>query len=371
MYDFLNKRSLQITDNEWEIEYDLAVSDNGDYAFVSYNRKSSFPQIIMNGAVLEQVSEGVYCKKLSFLGNNLVFVADNLTEGISRFIIINSISKEVTEYNLSIAVYQIVTDKKDSNNHIYLAGVDIERGNYCVIDIDAREKNYETIYTSNNIIFIDEYPENKCMISEISGNSDGLYTLLAYNEIYGSQYLNPFAGTNNYCGRLSWYQSNRLLGLLRLFEITEDESIKTQILQTVEGLLSCTNGNIGIDLPNNPSFLWSTLIYGVDTNEPDTLLVNQACIIDSLLAAVQKNIVDDKTSREIIEIAELAYNYYEQDYYLKDQAYHFRYNSNFYLDGVIMPFNQQNMWGIVLCRLYDITGDERYKKRGKGIGIKF
>lgn len=362
---------VQLTDNDSDIEYDLAVNSGGEYAYISYNRKTAYPQIFVNGLLLENIPQNLYYKKLHFIKDKLIFVGDDLSKGKSCLFIYDYKRQDFNQYDLSIAVYQLQISNYREANKVYLAGINITDGDYSVICMDISDGSSKILYKSDDILYISSSSKTDCIVEEISGNENGVYMFLAYNEIYGSQYLNPFSGTNNFYGRLSWYQSNRLLGLIRLFQITNDKNIKIQIHQVIDDLLSCDNKSLGIEDSDNPAFLWSTKIYGVDTTKPDALLVNQACIIEALLTAVQKDMTDLSESEQIIKKAEEMYKYFERDYNIEEKAYHFRYGGNFYLDGVILPFNQQNIWGIALCHLYEITGDERYKFRVKELASSF
>ena len=365
-YDLQEDVITQLTDNPSDIEYDLAVNSNGEYAYISYNRKTVYPQIFVNGLPLENIPQDLCYKKLSFKEDKLIFIGDDLPKGKSSLFIYDYKKESFNQYDLSMAVYQLRIRDQGKRDQIYLAGVNMVDGDYSVICMKLCDGSSKTLYRSNNILYISDFSKRGCVVDEISGNENGLYMFLAYNEIYGSQYLNPFAGTNNFYGRLSWYQSSRLLGLIRLFEVTNNENVLIQIRQVIDDLLSCDNRSLGIEDSDNPSFLWSTLIYGVDTSKPDALLVNQACIIEALLAAVQGGMTDVSQSKQIIKKAEQMYQYYEKDYNTEEMAYHFRYGGNYYLDGVILPFNQQNIWGIEKMRdCFGTIGHRLFMRDGR------
>lgn len=204
-YDLQEDVITQLTDNPSDIEYDLAVNSNGEYAYISYNRKTVYPQIFVNGLPLENIPQDLCYKKLSFKEDKLIFIGDDLPKGKSSLFIYDYKKESFNQYDLSMAVYQLRIRDQGKRDQIYLAGVNMVDGDYSVICMKLCDGSSKTLYRSNNILYISDFSKRGCVVDEISGNENGLYMFLAYNEIYGSQYLNPFAGTNNFYGRLSWY----------------------------------------------------------------------------------------------------------------------------------------------------------------------
>jgi hypothetical protein len=90
-------------------------------------------------------------------------------------------------------------------------------------------------------------------------------------------------------------------------------------------------------------------------------MVNSGNILYAMLLLVNEGILDNNTSSTIIDIAESAYKWYEKDY--DNGHYYFRYGDNYQFDGIVMPWNQQNMFGLALIELYRATENPIYKIR--------
>jgi hypothetical protein len=75
------------------------------------------------------------------------------------------------------------------------------------------------------------------------------------------------------------------------------------------------------------------------------------------------NVLDPLMSKQIISIASRAFDYYERDYLEGTGLYQFRRGENQIFDGVWLPYNMQNAFGLVLIELYRATGDSRYRDR--------
>ena len=87
LYDVETGKNKTITNNEVGLEYDLAVSDSGDYAFVVRNRLESdysYPILVINGKEVENTRRDLYYSKLDFRDENLYFVGNNLTREVFR-----------------------------------------------------------------------------------------------------------------------------------------------------------------------------------------------------------------------------------------------------------------------------------------------
>jgi len=82
-------------------------------------------------------------------------------------------------------------------------------------------------------------------------------------------------------------------------------------------------------------------------------------------------ILDDNTTNELIDFAVKAFQYFERDYNMAESYYHFSYGISSRYDGVWLPFNKQNHFGLVLIELYLLTGNIEYRNRVYEIAQSF
>ncbi len=112
---------------------------------------------------------------------------------------------------------------------------------------------------------------------------------------------------------------------------------------------------------------WPTRKYSIDHETEINLMVNNAAILYPLLRAYNMGVIKNKNScKKLIQIAKLVYNQYEQDFDSSigtDGGYRFRKGINFQWDGIALPFNQQNLFGLALIELYKTTGNSQYRNR--------
>lgn len=99
-----------------------------------------------------------------------------------------------------------------------------------------------------------------------------------------------------------------------------------------------------------------------DKTTPINLLVTDAKILYPLLLLCRYGIIEDSNLKEeIVKAAKSSYTYYDQ--YYRNGHYYFQKGTCFWADGVNLPWNQQNAFGLCLIELYRITGENAYKER--------
>ncbi len=371
-YNVQAEKETRLTENDADIEYSLAVSNSGNYAFAQHDRTesaSAYPKLMFNGREVEDSRNELYYRNLVFSGETLLYTGDRLTDGESVVFLLDNTAEEPESIETDLAVNQLVLDPKDKSA-VYASGYTISGGKYVIAKVSFTEHTCDYLYQSDHILKINSVLDGVVFFDEISGNEEGIYLLLALSELYGSQSREAISVGNNYNGRLSWYVGPRIGGLIDLYEKTGLDEASEQVRLCVSNVLSSVNGKNGIDGPINQPYLWSTKVYGVDLSQLDCMLVNQACVLLGLLEAAEADLVTEEQHAEILDIAEKMYDYYETDYYGNGE-YRFRYGRNGQFDGLCLPFNQQNVWGSCLCKMYELTGEHRYAERAKELAEYF
>lgn len=151
-----------------------------------------------------------------------------------------------------------------------------------------------------------------------------------------------------------------------------DNEIKEQIQINIYNLLLITNEYLNIKEDDyNPPFLWASKKYSINKTTPISLMVTNSRILYPMLLACNSDLLEADQKLKIKILAESMYNYFETYYDFENHLYKFQYGMNFNYDGIWLPFNQQNAFGLVLIELYKLTTKVKYKDRLTEIAKKF
>ena len=174
-------------------------------------------------------------------------------------------------------------------------------------------------------------------------------------------------------GRMSWNQSYRLENIINLYKLTTNVNLKKQIEKIVEILLRLDNTYHNLDNVYNSKFSYSSKKYSLDKSTPISLMVTDAQVYYSMLLAVNtlEGSLINQYTLTLEEKLSYLFDYYENNYDDSKKMYKFQYGTDFIFDGIILPFNQQNIFGLVLLELYKMTGEEKYKNRSFELAQKF
>jgi hypothetical protein len=179
---------------------------------------------------------------------------------------------------------------------------------------------------------------------------------------------------NNYLGRLSWGVSYRLNGLLDLIQYGAD-------LQSPVGYAPLRNMarrcalNLIAGASADPLLPgWPTKKYSISRNTELSLMVNNAAVMYPLVRAYNLSVLEESEFQSLLPLLKQLVDFYEPDF---DQnvgaggGYRFHYGIEYHLDGVVLPFNMQNLFGLALLELYDATGDATYQNRALQLARTF
>lgn len=366
LYNTETEEHTVITDNEYYIEFDIAVDDAGNFAYLLHDRSQSYPQVYLNGDMLTGVPSDLRLHSCILFENTLFFLGDNSVSGKSKIFSYDIENKDLVSADLEQMVYGFhIVD-----SHFYLIGQSMESYQYEVVKLSSDLEHRTMIYQSEFPCFMVSSSQETPNIIQVQSENDGIYLWNAYMWYYKSQINNTFSLSNNFSGRLTWNVTYRIKGMLELYLKTKDPNIKEDLIESCHNLILQTNNNMELPIDNKDDFLWATKVYGLDTSQSIDLLVSNATILDALLEVLMVgDILDKETEEKIIDLAESVYLYFEEDY--ADGFYKFRKDIHFWSDGVKLPFNQQNIFGSVLCKLYEITKEEQYKERAFALAESF
>ena len=370
LYIMNNKgQNRRITDNDF-IEFSPVINDLGDFAYALSKYSVAESEVFLNGEILNISEDNALNMHLSINDKYLAFseintrteennlVIYNIQNQKFKKVFIEGIISNIEFIDEDQLLLQIYSEKTCSMN---IWTYDINNGKLDKLietehDEIIREVNYSQGYE----------------IDTIKGDSNTRNLFNAYYSLYNYKLANPFSLSNDFLGRLSWNQSTRLEGLIKLYKVTQDNLVKEQINTICKNILNIDNENLNVSDEINPPYLWASKKYSINQQEPLSLLVNNSKIMNALLFAVEEDVIREASIKEdIISRAEKMYDCYNQQYDDYTKLYFIPKGTNIRFDGIWLPFNQQNMYGIVLLRLYNITGNEEYKLRAFELADKF
>lgn len=349
--------------NSANIEFNPVVNNNGDYAYAVHEDSTAESYIVLNGKAISETVEtkGLY-KILEISEKDLVFIYERLYDDKS-FICIYDLEKNSLKRQL-IPFYVQKIRFIDSEN-ILMQAYEVNSSSMNIYLYNLHKEELKPILTSEQDELIREVAFDKYFtIDVVSGDLNSKLLFNAYYMLSNYQADEPFSNSNNFLGRLSWNQSYRLEALIKLWKLNNDEQVKAKTNSIVENIMANRNGEIGIENSFNPSFLWASKKYSIDKQTPISLMVCDSKIMYPLLLAVNQDLIEDAgLADEIIESAKQMHEYYEPYYDTKENMYIFPKGIAFWADGIWLPFNQQNTYGLVLIELYKATNEEKYKNR--------
>ena len=234
--------------------------------------------------------------------------------------------------------------------------------NYNLYKVDSNDLTIEAVAAGITTLLTFPFkssssaPENLVVdCVQTSDNNRYLYNALRLFSCVND----AFAYGNNFRGRISWGESQRLRGLCELYLKTNNSSILNRINEVVSSILSGRNSFIGIDEDEwNPGFLWSAKCYSIG-GAPVCTVVETCEILSALLYACNEGLVSNK--KEIILTSKRAYDYFDQWY--KDGHYYLPKGMPVATDGILVPWNHQSSLAEVALGLYLETGEEKYLTR--------
>ena len=353
--------SKRITDHNWMVAFDPAINNVGDYAYAQNQYSTSASSIFLNGELVLKEESGRLGKAVALSENWLVFGVHHSSDNTA------------TVYSRQISGGDIITASIDGFiKQIYYVKDDVfllevygwETGSLDVWRYAAVTAELDVIHATEYTDIVGKiYSDGKYTINTILGHDDALYLFNAYAEFYDWQRVNPFSISNDFGGRISWNQSYRLEGLLELYNRTNDQKLLKSIQLAARNMLLVTNKYLGTSDENNPETLWASRKYSIDRLTPASNQANNGRILYSLMKCVTSGVLDEETSQDIINACVDSFDFYEQ-FYIGDGRYIFPKGSEMQeFDGVCLPFNQQNLYGLMLLELYQLTNEERYKQR--------
>lgn len=352
--------STTILYNTEELIFDPVVNNSRNYAYAKCKDSWIKSTLIVDGKDIDTY-QGLY-SLLKINSRYLVGRYSNSSENLVGLFIYNLYEKSIYFHKLDVIPSKILFI---SDNIFAVEYFCIDTATYNVGEYNITSKLFLPQDRSDKIsVFLDKINDSSIMTVSFKNLYDiGLYRLK--REFEKNDPYNNLMGANNYLGRLSWNASYRLEGLIKLYlsydnyksyQIYDISLLKEIILKSIYKALE--NREI-----YNGRKRWVTKRYSLDGKSKLDLLVDEAKIVYPLMLAVNNNIVSLSLEEEILNQVESLYDENELCYDNDKHLYKFEKNIKFWADGVWVPFNIQNIFGLVLIEMYKKTNKEKYKKR--------
>ncbi|QOP41431.1 hypothetical protein [Sulfurimonas marina] len=360
IYDKRTKIEKQITNNDF-IEFSPVVNKNGDFAYLLSELFVSKSKVFFNNIELN-LDEKLY-KNLLLSETDFIFNDD---ENNIYFYDIDLNLIKIIKFDHHIEKFLKITNKL----LIQYYSENTESMDIGVYNLDKNSFNILYESTDDELLVKNS---NKIMIHKISSNQKNIK--LFFNALYiyyNDKLANPFSLSNNFLGRVGWNQSEKLEELIDMYQTIKDERIRKQIDLIVENLLNITNLKLGyVDVYNN-NYSYTTKKYSLDNKTKISFLVHDSKIYYALLRyANEFEDVKPNVKAEIINNVESIYKFYEKYYDNEEKHYKFQYGMPYKYDGVLVPYNMQNSFALMLIELYIASGNEVYKNRLLELASKF
>jgi len=340
---------ITFTPNDYE--FHAAIDNYGNIAWASHKatERMILSHVFLNGIEINIPVNNLY-KHCYFYENHLYFSMNTENNDTQNMIIFDLLTFEYE----TIEVPFIIGDIFCIGNSLLLEGFDLINYQYNIYIYDLINKEFKieqemAVYFEGNIISVKNISNKHVVLLMIER------TFLKHDPFLS------IAAMNNYRGRLSWFITYRMEGLLYLYlagglsNRYDNEFIKNILIRSVNEIIqSFDNNYVG----------WPTKFYSIDRETKLSTFVENVRLMYSLLYICNhSDIVNEVSRKEIFEIAEKIYEFYEKDFNNDLNMYTFTRGIKQYYDGVPLPFNQQNIFGLVLIEFYLATQDEKYKER--------
>lgn len=337
------------------IAFDPAVNDRGDYAFALLTSSVSESRLFVNHAEVGS-RKGLY--KSLFLTSKELLAHYYVAKEDKNYIYSYNLKGKVESY-LEVDFYVESFGSKKGGNTL-VQGVSVASFRNRIFQYDPVANRIHPYPAGDGLCYFgfsyDGGVDRFSCFAE-AARAERLHFLLN-RQLLSWDPAVALACSNNELGRLSWHVAYRMAAMAKFSrQLDSDYPLKRVMEGAVECLLSSAKTGQGAN------FGWPASKYSFKPGQPLSLLANNAIVVDAMLGAAQAGMVSPAQTQNIVGLAESLFERHESDYLGADRGYRFSKGISFWADGIVMPFNQQNILGSVLLKLFDLTGEDKYKQR--------
>ncbi len=367
LYDLDKSSETRLTDDN-SINFGPVVNNKGQYAYAVSEYSTSKSKVVYNGDILNETEDGCLYKNLVINNKYLIFQQERFYDNRHFLVIRDLCDGEIIRLNIDGYIskmqfgsekYLIIQYFSSKTFSMDIAICDLET--YNLKDLFAQ--NYDELLYSCRY----DYSYTISFVKDIKSNIKLLFN--AYYDYYNNQYLNPFAYSNNFLGRFAWNQSYRLEAMVGLYKLTGKDDIKKSIVNVINSLLALNNDFFYLDDKHNFLYSYSAKKYSRSKKEPISFMVQDGMIYRAIMLSIDYLSIENQSI--LIQRVDSLCDYYEPYYDKEKRHYRFQKGVDFWADGVYVPFNQQNIFALLLLEIYDFTKNVKYKDRAFDLALKF
>lgn len=341
------------------IEFDPAINNAGNYAYAYHDSDVGLSTVYVDNVKLDYPI-GLY-KNMALHNKTLVMHYSSLSDYTNWLIEYDLDTQISRRTKLSIYPSEI---KFNGDSLVLMQGFNEISGKNDILTYDTVSQAINTFYESNlsRSCFIDEnsFGSNFQTICFTDNQAKEQLLYLGLDYLLKHDPALSLANSSNSLGRLSWNVSYRLEALVALHNLNLTDSFPTKevINSTVKSLLKTVDR-----IDDKGSIGWPTNKYSINGKDELSLLVDNAAVLYPMLLAVNQGHIDTADKKRVVALAIKFYDHYEPSYDYLSGHYCFEKGIPFWSDGIWLPYNMQNIWGLCLIELYKVTTDSKYKAR--------
>ena len=331
--------NTRLTNDEF-IQFDPALSSSGRFAYSQTNFSNTQTKIFLDTELIED--DLMFNSQAQFLGESLVWLKTQYYNNIHK--ICRYWPRDSSKQCTSL---EFIPDRLlISDTYAVVSGFD---PNLDVFRLAFFDDELDLVFSESFVdsIFLSEV-SGQARLTKISGDAQLKRLFFAYRLLSGKQRGQAFSFGNDYLGRLGNNVAIRLLGMLELFQKTKDLALLSVVRGTV--------GNLIRNAAEDGRFYSKK--YSLNQQSEIAFAVDNALIYYAALKSAP--LLFERTRKRLIVLAESMFQSFESDWL---SYYRFTPCLNSAWDGAVMPFNQQNVLGLVALELHRHTSDNQYLVR--------
>lgn len=371
----ITTNTVQILTDSANIEFDPVVNSKGQFAYALHEYSVGASRIFLNNKAIE-LPVGLY-KSLAINDLKLAFNRVDSVEDRNVLYIYDLETLDLVQLELPLITTTIAFSSLDK---LIIEGLSIESNRNMIILVDTTNISFQVISDKRDSenCYLESYQwEEAAKINCLSRVHDveKIFLHMAMRDIQTKDPLLALACSNNNLGRVSWNASYRLLTLLEIIGKAELKNIVIEeygypvsdvLKHAIDCLLSNTNFTI-----SDEHFLWPTTKYSLDKTSKLSLLVDDSAILYPLIKAANAGLMTDKQKNQSIDLVNAYYELHDLNYDQDLRMYRFAKGIPYWADGIVLPWNMTNYFGLVMLEMHKLTKDEKYSLRVNEIASSF
>lgn len=368
LYDRAADEHRQLTDNGYFIESQARTDDRGNWALALTQTSNSRSRLLCGGEDITK-SDQLLSRSLCFWKGRLFYAAWDQAAGTTGLFLYDPESKK-TEL-LAEGLPFSTGLSAAAGDAVLLEAYDPAGNANVVLSVRPEAEGEERVKLLSGGDSFLTFSGGEPQVLRVSGDENMKYLFNAYYWLNRYQSGEPWSGSPDSAGRVSWNEAPRLWGLLELWEKTGSEALRAVISSAVRRMISTREAAYQESGREEDRFLFVTKKYSLDRQTELRLMVNNAELYMPMLRAANAGCLEGEDRRTLLAMAEEAFSYYEEDWDPLLGCYRFRKGEAYAFDGVVLPFNQQNAFGLCLIELWKATGKTVYRDRCTALARAF